>query len=227
MLKEPTFNIVWVAEDHGAGIPSTEKPDVVVHYNGKPVRDKGSVMLIVKPMNSMMSSLKIGKIAAGVAAVFPAAVGILCHAENPIVQTSFTADPAPMVYNDTVYLYTSHDEDDAFGFKMFNWKCYTTSDMVNWTDHGTIASLSTFSYCKEWRWAPQCIFRNGKFYLYAPVAKKAGGMAIGVAVSTNAFGPFADPLGKPLIANSRGDIDPTEFIDDDGQAYLYWGNPDL
>ena len=57
--------------------------------------DKGSVMLIVKPMNSMMSSLKIGKIAAGVAAVFPAAVGILCHAENPIVQTSFTADFSP------------------------------------------------------------------------------------------------------------------------------------
>jgi arabinoxylan arabinofuranohydrolase len=31
------------------------------------------------------------------------------NAQNPIIQTVFTADPAPMVYKDTVYLYTGHD----------------------------------------------------------------------------------------------------------------------
>lgn len=34
-------------------------------------------------------------------------------AQNPIIQTRYTADPAPMMYNDTVFLYTTHDEDDA------------------------------------------------------------------------------------------------------------------
>jgi arabinoxylan arabinofuranohydrolase len=146
--------------------------------------------------------------------------------QNPIIQTKYTADPAPMVYHDTVFLYTSHDEDNAFGFEMFNWMLYTSTDMVNWTDRGTIASLKTFIWgADNGAWAPQCIFRDGKFYLYCSVAQKSGQMAIGVAVSDSPYGPFIDPLGKPLIANSSDDIDPTAFIDDDGQAYLYWGNP--
>lgn len=54
--------------------------------------------------------------------------------QKPIIQTKYTADPAPMVYKDTVFLYTSHDEDDAEGFKMLDWLLYTSTDMVNWTD---------------------------------------------------------------------------------------------
>jgi len=53
-----------------------------------------------------------------------------------IVQTRFTADPAPMVHDGVVYLYTSHDEDDADGFKMVDWRLYSSTDMVNWTDRG-------------------------------------------------------------------------------------------
>lgn len=60
-------------------------------------------------------------------------------AQNPIIQTKYTSDPAPMVYRDTVYLYTGHVEDDAFGFKMKDWLLYTSTDMVNWTDHGVVA----------------------------------------------------------------------------------------
>jgi arabinoxylan arabinofuranohydrolase len=59
----------------------------------------------------------------------------ICFADNPIIQTNYTADPAPMVYNDTVYLYTSHDEDNAQGFVMNNWMLYTSTDLANWTDH--------------------------------------------------------------------------------------------
>jgi arabinoxylan arabinofuranohydrolase len=147
-----------------------------------------------------------------------------CWADNPVVQTKFTADPAPMVYKDTVCLYTSHDEDDARGFTMYNWMCYTTTDMVNWTDHGIVGGVrepyKTFSWADgNNAWAPQCIERDGKFYLYGPFPTK-GKMGIGVAVSDSPFGPFEDPLGKPLVT---GSYDPTVFIDDDGQAYLYWG----
>jgi hypothetical protein len=151
-------------------------------------------------------------------------LGTFCFADNSIIQTKFTADPAPMVYNDTVFLYTSHDENDATGFHMKNWLLYTSTDMVNWTDRGIVASLKDFKWVKETNgaWAPQCINRNGKFYLYCPMPN---GVGIGVLVSDSPYGPFKDPIGKALIHNGPEVIDPTVFIDDDGQAYLYWGNP--
>jgi beta-xylosidase len=151
-------------------------------------------------------------------------------AQNPIIQTNFTADPAPLVYNGTVYLYTSHDEDDATNFKMLNWRLYTSTDMVNWTDHGAVASLATFPWAVQSNdaWAPQVIPRNGKFYLYVPISVPGWPKnVIAVAVSDSPFGPFKDALGHPLIEKATGNIDPTVFIDDNGQAYLYWGNPNL
>jgi len=147
--------------------------------------------------------------------------------QNPIIQTNYTADPAPMVYNGTLYLYTSHDEDVTVNnfFTMKDWRTYSTTDMVNWTDHGSPMSLNTFSWAASDAWAGQVAARNGKFYWYVPVTKKTGGTAIGVGVSNSPTGPFTDALGVPLIANSQ--IDPSVFIDDDGQAYLYYGNPGL
>jgi len=64
------------------------------------------------------------------------------QASAPIIQTRFIADPAPLVYDGVVYLYTSHDEDDAEGFKMLDWRLYSSTDMVNWTDRGVVASLN-------------------------------------------------------------------------------------
>jgi len=152
----------------------------------------------------------------------------LAQADNPIVQTNYTADPAPMLYDGRLYLYTSHDEDvtvDNF-FTMNDWRLYSTVDMVNWTDHGSPASYQTFSWGRGEAWAPQAIPRNGKFYLYVPLNNNSGSK-IGVAVSDDPSGPFSDPLGRALISVNSGNIDPTVFIDDDEQAYLYWGNPKL
>jgi len=151
------------------------------------------------------------------------------RADNPIVQTSYTADPAPMVHEGRLYLYTSHDEDvtvDSF-YTMNDWRLYSTTDMVNWTDHGSPAGFKTFSWGRDSAWAPQGIARNGKFYLYVPLNNNSGSK-IGVAVSDNAAGPFKDPLGKQLVAKDNvSNIDPTVFVDDDGQAYMYWGNGTL
>ncbi len=162
--------------------------------------------------------------------------GLFCaltvQAQLPIVQTSFTADPAPVVINDTVFLYTSHDEDDAPAgqgrFSMKNWLLYTSTDMVNWTDHGVVASLTDFSWARNKEngaWALGVIERNGKYYMYCPLH----GNGIGVLVADSPYGPFVDPIGKPLVWQREHweDIDPMPFIDDDGQAYLYWGNPSL
>jgi arabinoxylan arabinofuranohydrolase len=148
------------------------------------------------------------------------------RADNPIVQTIYTADPAPLVYNGRVYLYTGHDEDNSTYFTMKEWRVWSSADMVNWTDHGSPLNLASFSWASANAWAGQTIYRNGKFYWYVPMTvRSTGQMGIGVAVSNSPTGPFTDAIGHPLVSN--GQIDPTVFIDDDGQAYLYWGNPDL
>lgn len=150
---------------------------------------------------------------------------------NPIIKDIYTADPAPMVYGDTLYLYTTHDENELIGdfYTMNDWRCYSTKDMVHWTDHGKVFDIKDIEWAEDRAWAPQCCERNGKFYLYCPVHKRGGGVCIAVGVADTPVGPFKD-IGHPLVEEGEGDwndIDPTVFIDDDGQAYLYFGNPEL
>lgn len=151
-------------------------------------------------------------------------ISLVC-ADNPIVQTLYSTDPAPMVYNDRLYVFTGHDEDGSTNFNMRDWRLYSTTDMANWQDHGKVAGLDTFSWANANAWAPQAVARNNKFYLYVPIRRPSGSMTIGVAVADNIAGPYKDALGKPLVENNE--IDPTVFIDTDNQAYLYWGNPKL
>ncbi|HEY4789468.1 MAG TPA: glycoside hydrolase family 43 protein [Bacteroidales bacterium] len=149
-------------------------------------------------------------------------------ADNPIMQTHFGPDPAPMVYNGTLYVYVGDDIPGFDFYYMTKWRVLSTTDMVNWTDYGSPISLETFSWARDRAWAAQCIERNGKFYWYICAQSVKNDMAIGVAVSDSPTGPFKDALGKPLIINgSWSNIDPTVWIDDDGQAYLYWGNSSL
>ncbi|KAL5360095.1 glycosyl hydrolase [Aspergillus floccosus] len=147
-------------------------------------------------------------------------------ADNPIVQDIYTTDPAPFVYNDRIYLLTGHDEDGSTTYDMRDWRLFSSADVANWQHHGVPMSLSTFQWADLNAWAGQIVPRNNKFYAYVPIRHAStGGMAIGVAVSDNITGPYADAIGKPLVENAE--IDPTVYIDDDGQAYMYWGNPGL
>ncbi|KAH7018466.1 glycosyl hydrolase [Microdochium trichocladiopsis] len=149
----------------------------------------------------------------------------LSRADNPIVQTDFTTDPAPMVYNNRLYVFTGQDEDGSTTYNMKKWRLYSTDDMANWRHHGSPLSLATFSWADANAWAPQAIARNGKFYIYVPIRRRGGQMAIGVGVADSIEGPWKDAIGGPLVENAE--IDPTVFVDDDGQAYLFWGNPRL
>jgi beta-xylosidase len=151
----------------------------------------------------------------------------------------FTADPAVLVYNDTVYLYADIDVTPV-GVKeymMHEYHVFSSTDMVHWKDYGACLSVKDFSWVKDNAYAGQCVYRDGKFYWYVPMEHKKdslsnGGFAIGVAVSGSPVGPFKDAIGKALVVNemttdkkhSWDDIDPTVFVDDDGQAYMYWGN---
>jgi arabinoxylan arabinofuranohydrolase len=154
---------------------------------------------------------------------------------NPIVRDKFTADPAPLVVGDRLYLYVGHDE--AQRDEMFNmreWLVYSTTDMKHWTDHGPIMNVADFKWAKKDAWASQAIARNGKFWFYAAVEHNDThpGKAIAVAVSDKPTGPFKDAKGSALITNemtpkgthSWEDIDPTVFTDTDGTTWIAWGN---
>lgn len=172
-------------------------------------------------MKNMMKKWMVG-VAFGLSASF-------VWADNPIFQTYYSPDPAPVVFGDTVFVYTGNDQGGDF-FTMNGWRVSSSTDMVNWTDRGTIIlSHDDFTNAKvAGDWAAQCIERNGKYYYYVTVESTRGGRAINVAVADRPEGPFKDALnGKHLAGPNWDYIDPTVMIDDDGQAYLYWGNPKL
>lgn len=101
------------------------------------------------------------------------------YADNPNIKTIYTADPAPVAHDGVCYLYTSHDEDVLKNdfFTMKEWRCFSSTGMVNWTDHGAVASLHNFKWAgsgwgrgfENGAWAVQGIERDGKWYLYCPL----------------------------------------------------------
>lgn len=70
-------------------------------------------------------------------------------ADNPFVQTIYTADPAPLVHNGRVYVYTGHDEDGSTYFDMRDWRLFSSDDMANWQHHGSPLSLETFPWASR------------------------------------------------------------------------------
>lgn len=153
---------------------------------------------------------------------------------NPIITDVYTADPAALVHNNKVYIYTGHDESTNESYAMHEWLVFSSDDMLSWTPHPVPLRVTDFSWAARDAWAGQVIERNGKFYWYICAQHRSiGGKAIGVAVADNPTGPFRDARGTALVTNnmttqytgiSWDDIDPTVFIDDDGQAYMFWGN---
>ncbi|MBQ5340362.1 MAG: family 43 glycosylhydrolase, partial [Oscillospiraceae bacterium] len=122
-------------------------------------------------------------------------------AQNPIVQTAFSPDPAPVVFGDELWVFTGCDRDGNNDFYyMTGWQAFSTTDMQNWTNHGMFLKDNEFSWCNENdAWASQCIERNGKYYFYFTTTNKGGGgRAIGVGVADKPEGPYKDVLGKPL-----------------------------
>jgi hypothetical protein len=188
--------------------------------------------------NSRARKCLAGLALCAVAVTAPATAQVkLDHAAgtNPIIRDKFTADPAPLVVGDTLYLYVGHDQAPREQmFDMREWLVYSTKDMKTWTAHPPIMNVKDFKWAQADAWAAQAIEKNGKFYFYAAVEHDGThpGKAIGVAVSDKPTGPFVDARGSALITNQmtpKGkhnweDIDPTVFTDDDGTSWLAWGN---
>lgn len=154
---------------------------------------------------------------------------------NPIITDRFTADPAALVHDGTVYLYVGHDDArEGEMFRIEEWLAYSSRDMKTWTAHGPIMKATDFKWATKDAWASQVIERGGKFYFYTTVEHDGThpGKAIGVAVSDSPTGPFVDARGSALVYNqmtpdgphSWDDIDPTVYVETDGTAWLMWGN---
>ena len=155
---------------------------------------------------------------------------------NPIVSYKYLGDPAALVHDGTVYIYAGHDEcpPPEQYYLMNEWCILSTTDMKTFTEHAYTLKAKDFKWAKGEAWASQVIERNGKFYWYVTVEHATiPGKSIGVAVGDSPIGPFKDARGSALITNDMtteytsirwDDIDPTVYIDDDGQAYIFWGN---
>ncbi|SDS59335.1 family 43 glycosylhydrolase [Actinoplanes derwentensis] len=139
---------------------------------------------------------------------------------SPVIKGLY-GDPNIAWFAGRYYLYPTTDGYNGWSGSRF--KAFSSTDLVNWTDHGTILDLGPqISWADDRAWAPTIAYRDGRYYFYF-----SGATNIGVATSAGPTGPFTDPLGRPLIPagfRSGQMIDPHAFTDTDGQSYLYWGN---
>ena len=151
-------------------------------------------------------------------------------AQNPIIRNQFSADPTARVFGDRIYLYPSHDIFPPEGqrqdwFCMEDYHVFSSDNLTDWTDHGMIVTQNKVPWVRPnsySMWAPDCVYRNGKYYFYFPSASSEGrGFAVGVAISDSPVGPF---VPEPQPIKGINGIDPCVLLASDGNAYIFWGN---
>lgn len=150
---------------------------------------------------------------------------------NPFVTHIYTADPSGHVWQDgRLYVYASHDIDPPRGCDLMDqYHVFSSADLKHWTDHGEILRASQVPWGRPeggFMWAPDCAYRNGKYYFYFPHPSEsnvAPSWKVGVAVSDRPDRDFK-VLPQPMPGVGGWDlIDPAVFVDDDGKAYFYYG----
>lgn len=154
---------------------------------------------------------------------------------NPIIKHKYTSDPTALVYNNKVYLYTGHDEAPVGTeeYVMNDWLCFSSPDLQNWEEHPLPLKAIDFRWSSGGAFATKIIQKNNLFFWYVSVNHKTiKGTAIGVAVSSDPTHGFKDVMNGALITmdmlpandNQKANLDPSVLIDDDGFAYIFWGN---
>ena len=152
-------------------------------------------------------------------------------APNPFITSIYTADPSAHVWKDgRLYVYPSHDVDPPRGCDLMDkYHVFSTDDMVNWKDHGEILNSSQVSWGRKeggFMWAPDCAYANGKYYFYFPHPSGDDWnktWKVGIAVSKYPDRNFKVVGYLHNLGDAFAMIDPCVFVDDDGQAYFYYG----
>ncbi len=168
-------------------------------------------------MNTLLKINGMGILCIGLLLPGPPAKG-----GNPILKKGdpgfiYTPDPAAEVFNGRIYVYCSRDVEGATGFKtMQDYSVLESSDLKTWINHGVVLRPRTdrgFEYAHGQMNAPDAACRDGWYYLYFPYNKTH----VGVGKSRSPVGPW-----ESAVTNGIATIfDPTVFVDDDGQAYIY------
>lgn len=148
--------------------------------------------------------------------------------EKPLITHLYTADPSAHEFEGRIYLYPSHDRDTGIAsndegdqYDMDDYHVFSLAKVGGEvTDHGVVLALKDVPWASKQLWAPDAARKNGKYFLYFPARDKQGVFRIGVAVSDRPDGPFR---AEPEPIRGTYSIDPCSFVDDNGQAYLYFG----
>lgn len=163
-------------------------------------------------------------------AMFLLLAAAMIEAQNPIIRDQFSADPTARVFNGKMYVYPSHDILSPIE-RLKNWFCmadyhvFSSENLVDWKDHGVILSQEHVPWIQPGSysmWAPDCVYKNGKYFFYFPSTPKGEGrqgFSIGVAIADAPEGPFMPQM--KAIEGVNG-IDPCVLVDTDGQSYIYW-----
>lgn len=147
---------------------------------------------------------------------------------NPILpDTCFVPDAEARVMPDgRLYLYGSWDMPQNPDYCTNLAHAFSTDDLIHWEDHGVIFRNDHTFQGMAWSpksslYAPDAIHKDGKYYYYVCGSHNEEG----VAVADSPIGPFSP--AEPIVGADRDSIDPAVFVDDDGQAYYFWGQFNL
>lgn len=148
--------------------------------------------------------------------------------DKPLISHIYTADPSAHVFEGKLYVYPSHDRetdkptnDNGDQYDMVDYHVFSMESIDGEvTDHGVALDMKDIPWVSQQLWAPDAATKNGKYYLYFPARDKDGIFRIGVAVGDRPEGPFT-PEPEPMKGSYS--IDPATFVDDDGEAYMYFG----
>ncbi|OWA36831.1 arabinan endo-1,5-alpha-L-arabinosidase [Saccharibacillus sp. O16] len=147
------------------------------------------------------------------------------RAGNPLVE-GWYADPEARIFEGHYWIYPTYSapyEQQTF------LDAFWSADLLEWHKVERILDIKQISWAEKALWAPSTIEVDGRYYLYFcanDIQSDAELGGIGVAVAERPEGPFRDALGHPLIDrfhHGAQPIDPHVFMDDEGQAYLYYG----
>ncbi len=147
---------------------------------------------------------------------------------EPIVTHIYTADPSAHVFEGKLYIYPSHDldhdepsNDNGDQYKMEDYHVLSLDGIgAEAVDHGEALHVRDVPWASVQMWAPDAVYKNGKYYLVFPARDHEGIFRIGVASSDSPAGPFK---AEPDYLKGSYSIDPAVLVDDDNEAYMYFG----
>nr|WP_214630135.1 glycoside hydrolase family 43 protein [Paenibacillus agaridevorans] len=153
---------------------------------------------------------------------------MMAKRNEPLVTHIYTADPSAHVFEGKLYIYPSHDldhektsNDNGDQYDMEDYHVLSMEDPdAPCVDHGEALHLRDIPWAKQQLWAPDAAFKNDTYYLFFPARDGQGIFRIGVATGKSPAGPF-EPEADYIPGSFS--IDPAVFVDEDDNAYMYFG----